>query len=92
MVDVLVDRLLEVPWPQEQQPLQAPAADRAHPPLGEGVGPGRADGRSHHAGALRGEGGIERRRDFRVAVAEQDGMPDARFGQVPRDVARLLGL
>jgi len=35
---VLVQDALEVPWPQDQQPVQAVAAHRAHPALGERVG------------------------------------------------------
>jgi hypothetical protein len=48
----LVQNPLEVPWPQEQQPVQAVAAHRAHPARRERVREGCPHRRAHHSDAL----------------------------------------
>ena len=62
--------LREVPRSQDEQPIEAVLANGAHPPFGEGVGARRAEGGMHDTRALRGERGINARRERGVAVTE----------------------
>ncbi len=75
---------------EDEQAVQTFAAHGADPPFGDRIGAGRADRRAHHAHTFGREHGIERRREFGIPVAEQQAWPQARVGQVPGRVARLL--
>jgi hypothetical protein len=88
---VLAQHVLEVPRPQNQQPIQEVAAHRPHPALGDRVRLRCPRWRADHSDGLTGEHGVERGRELGVAIAEELRRPPARRLQRPRQVARLLG-
>jgi hypothetical protein len=53
------DHVSELPFVEDQHPVQAFSADRADPPLGVGVGPRRTRRTTQHRNADTGEHGIE---------------------------------
>ena len=79
---VLVQDPLEVPRPEEQQPVQAVTPRRAHPALRERVRAGRPHRRPNDADALGGEDAVEGGRELCVPVAEERRGPDPCLAQV----------
>lgn len=63
--------LLEMSSAEDEDVVQAFAACRAHPALGEGVGVWSLDGRADHPGAFSVEDVIEPAGELRITVADQ---------------------
>jgi len=63
---ILDQHVSKLPLAEYQHPIQAPAADRAHPPLGEGVCLRRTRRTTQHSDAHISEYGIEARSELRV--------------------------
>jgi hypothetical protein len=57
--DVLLQRLLQRPSPEDQQPVQAFSAHRPHPALSDCVRAGRSDRSPHHARTCSAEHRVE---------------------------------
>ncbi len=91
-VRVVVGRVLgqhvhELPLVEDQHPVQAFAADGAHPPLGVGVGLRRTRRTTQYRDADVGEHGIEAGRELRVAIADQEPESVSLLPQREREVA-----
>jgi hypothetical protein len=91
MLDVHLEHLLQVPAPDDQQPVQALGADRADPPLRECVGVGRLHRRAQHLGALGTDHVIEPATELRVTVAHKKVHLSAALAQHEEQVPGLLG-
>ena len=77
--------------PTDEQPIQALAADGADPAFRDGIRAGRLERGPHDPHLLRGEDGIERRRELAVAVMNEESGPGPGCGQILADVPGLLG-
>jgi len=72
VVDVGTERTLELPFAEDEQPVQALLTDRAHPALSVGVCVGRLDRCLDHPDALGAEDLIEGRGVLGVPIVEQE--------------------
>ena len=84
------EHVFEVPSAEDQDPVEAVGADRAHPALGIGVRVRRLDRRVDHSDAFGPEDFIEGVAELRVTVVDEE--PERLLlGQLHDEVARLLG-
>ncbi len=88
--DVDPKDLLEVAAPNNEQPVQALGADRAHPALRVRVGSGRPHWREEYLGAFVADNVVEGAGELRVVVPEQVAQPSSSFSQHQHQVATLL--
>src|SRR5712691_9316752 len=91
MTNVDREGALEVPSIQDQDPIEALAADGADPPLDERVRAGSPYGRADCSDAVGTEHLIERRGEFAVAIVDQKPDRLRPFDERLDDVAGLLG-
>src|SRR6266567_4580955 len=91
MLDVDPEHLLQVPAPDEQQPIQALGADGPHPALYVRVCSWRPHWREEHLAALRAEHVIEPEGELRVPIMEQEAHPSPLFAQHQQQVAGPAG-
>src|SRR4029450_4878426 len=83
--------LVQVPAPDNEQPVEALGADRANPPLRVGVRVGRLHRREQNLCALGTEHVIEGAAELRITVPEQEAQPSSPLLQCQQQVAGLLG-
>ena len=88
VLHVLVEHLLQVPWSQNEQPVQALAAHRPHPALGHCVRSRCSDRGAHDPHGFGPEHRIEGGRELGIPVADEEGGPPLRFVEETPDVAR----
>ena len=69
--DVLPQHLLQVPWSQEEQPVQAFPTHGPHPALGNHVRPGRSDWDPQDTHVFGPEHRVEGGRELGIPVADQ---------------------
>src|SRR6266571_4856847 len=69
---ILGQHVTKLPLAEYQHPIQALAADRAHPPLGVSVGLRRARRTTQYGDADISEHGIEARGELRVTITDQE--------------------
>jgi hypothetical protein len=91
MLDVDSKDLLQMPPPNDQQPVEALGAHGSNPAFRMGVRIGRPHGRQQHPGALRAEHVVEAAAEFRVAVAEHKAQLSSPLPEHQQQVAGLLG-
>ena len=91
MLDVDPEHLLQVPAPDEQQPIQALGADGPHPALHVRVCSWRPHWREEHLAALRAGHVIEPAGELRVPIMEQEAHPSPLFAQHQQQVAGPAG-
>jgi RimJ/RimL family protein N-acetyltransferase len=92
MVHVDAEDVLEVAAADDQEPVEALAADAADPALRVGVRVRRPHRRPDDFDAFAGEGGIERCGELAVAVVNEEAHLAATIVEVHQQVARLLPL
>ena len=84
------EHVLEMAAAEDQDPVEAVGASRAHPALGEGVRVRGLDRCAKHLDALRPEDLVEGVAELRVAIVDQE--PDGVLvAELHNEVARLLG-
>jgi len=88
---VLGEHREKVALVDDQQPVQALAANGTDPAFGEGVGSWRLRWGPEHADASTGEYVIEGQGELRVPVADQELHPVPDIIQIEHQIARLLG-
>jgi hypothetical protein len=81
MLDVDPKYLLQMPAPDEQQPIQARGADGPHPALRVHVCSWRPHWREEHLAALRAEHVIEPTGELRIPIMEQEAHPSPLVAQ-----------
>jgi hypothetical protein len=91
VVDELAQHGREVPPSGDQQVVQAFAAQRADPALGDRVGPRRPDWGADDADAGAGEDRVEDGGELAVPVADQEAELLGAVAEVHQQVAGLLG-
>src|ERR1035437_4163771 len=91
VLDVLGKDDFEVTTAEEEEPVEALPTDRADEPFGEGVRPWCPDRRLDGPDSFGREDGVEGRREFGVAVADQELGRRRPFGEVEAEIAGLLG-
>src|SRR5512132_3895658 len=91
VVDIDPEHTLQVPSPDDQQPVKALGPDRPYPSLRQGVRVGRLYRRDQHLGAVRAEHVIEARGELRVAVAEHKAQSSPSLVEYQEQVPGLLG-
>src|SRR6266516_4107535 len=84
------EEVLELVAADDQEPVEALAADAAGPALDVRVRVRRSDRRADDPDAFAGEDGIERRRELAVAVVDEEAHLAATIVEVDQQVARLL--
>jgi hypothetical protein len=72
VADVDAEDVLELTATEDQQPVEAFAADAADPALRVGVSVWRSDGRADGLDVLNRQEGVEGARELRVAVVDQE--------------------
>ncbi len=88
---VLGHDILEVPFAEDQQVVQALAPQCSHVPLRKGIRPRRPEGRLDDPHAIVGEHVIEDGRELAVAVADEELELAGAFAEIHEKVAGLLG-
>jgi len=91
MLDVDPKDLLQVAAPNDQQPVQALGADRAHPALRVGVRLGRPDRGHQDSSFLRAEHVVEAAGELCVVVADKEAHLSSSLPEHQQQVAGLLG-
>ena len=91
VVDIDPEHTLQVPSPDDQQPVKALGPDRPDPSLREGVRVGRLHRRQQPLGAVRAAHVIEARGELRVAVAEHKAQSSPSLVEYQEQVPGLLG-
>ena len=91
MIYVLVQDVAQVPFVDDQQPIQALPPGRAHPPFRERVRTRRPRWGEQDPQALAGEDRVERAGELGVPVADEELQRADSLAQVHHQVARLLG-
>jgi len=91
MPDVSDEHVVEVAAADNQQSIEALAADAADPALGVCSRLGRPYRRLNHTDALGAEDLVEITSELAVAVADEKPRPDAFVAKLHEQVARLLG-
>ena len=66
------EHVLEMAAAEDEDPVEAVGANRAHPTLGEGVRVRRLDRRADHLDAFRPEDLVERAAELRVAIMDEE--------------------
>ncbi len=82
---------IQMPLPDDQQPVQALGTHCANPTFRVGVGVGCLHRRQHDVGALRAEHVVEAAAELRVAIARQEAHAASLLLQYEQRVAGLLG-
>ena len=89
--DVLRQDLLEMTPTEDEEPIEALPAHGADETLGHRVRARRPSGRLDDPGALGTEDLVEAGRELRVPVPDQELYCSGALGEVPAQVAGLLG-
>ncbi|GAA2395666.1 hypothetical protein GCM10010404_61590 [Nonomuraea africana] len=79
MIGVLRQDVSQVPLTDDQDPVQAFAADATNPPLGNRVRTWRPHRCRDDAYSDRGEDRVEHRRELRIPIPDQDPRLDGPF-------------
>jgi hypothetical protein len=83
------EHVLEVAASEDEDPVEAVGAERAHPALGVGVGVRRLHRGADHLDAVRSENLVEGVAEFRVAIVDEE--PESFLvAELQDQVARLL--
>jgi hypothetical protein len=88
--DVDAEDMLELAAAEDQEPVEAFAADAADPAFHVGVGVWRPDGRADDLDVLTRQEGVEGARELRVAVVDQEAHRLVVVVKLHHKVARLL--
>jgi hypothetical protein len=91
VLDELAQHRREVSGSGDQHVVEAFAAQRADPTLGDRVGPRRLDGGAEDADVGAGEDGVEGGGELAVPVADQEPKLVGAVAEVHQQVAGLLG-
>jgi hypothetical protein len=91
VLEIDPEDLLQVPLPDDQQPVQALSADGTDPPLRVGVRVRRLDRRNEHLGALGAEHVVERATELGIPIAQQELDAAPLLAEHQQQVPCLLG-
>jgi hypothetical protein len=91
VVDIDPKHLLQVPSPDDQQPVKTLGPDRPDPSLREGVRVGRLHRGDQHLGPVRAEHIIKATGELRVTVAEHKAQSSPSLVEYQEQVPGLLG-
>ena len=87
---VNAEHVLEMAAAEDEDPVEAVGANRAHPTLGEGVRVRGLNWRADDLDALAGEDGVEVACEFAVAVTDQEAKRRRTLLQRPNELPGLL--
>jgi hypothetical protein len=91
MPDIGCDHVLEMPAAEDEEPVEAFAADTADPPLGARSRLRCPHGRLNHPNSLGSEDLVEVANELAAAVTDQELRPNALIVQLHQQVPCLLG-
>ena len=91
VIDIDPKHLLQVPSPDDQQPVKTLGPDRPDPSLREGVRVGRLHRGDQHLGPVRAEHIIKATGELRVTVAEHKAQSSPSLVEYQEQVPGLLG-
>jgi hypothetical protein len=90
VTDVHAEDVLELAAAEDQQPVEAFAADAADPALHARVRVRRLHGRAENLDVLGGQQGVKGTRELRVAIVDQEPHPPLAVVEMHQQIARVL--